>query len=66
MKVSHRPVRFGGHWHCGGGEIIVLVCHVIFQDQEIKAFCDFMDESSSCYVTNLPSFLTISIVVEEI
>ena len=31
--VYAHPVRFCGHSYCGSGDIIVLVCHIIPQDQ---------------------------------
>ena len=39
--------KFGGHRHCGTGDILNLVCHVILQDQEIKGSCNFMGSSFS-------------------
>ena len=36
--VSHSPDKFGGHNHRGSGDIIVLVCHVIPQDQVIIVY----------------------------
>ena len=29
LKVSHHSAKFGGHMHCGNGDIMVLVDHVI-------------------------------------
>ena len=29
IKVSYHPAKFGGHRHCGSGDIMILVCHVI-------------------------------------
>ena len=36
LKVSHHPVMLVGHRHCGSGDMLDLVCHVIMQDQELK------------------------------
>ena len=36
LKVTHHPFTFGGHRHCGTGDIIVLVCHVISQNTRPK------------------------------
>ena len=36
LKVTHHPFKFGGHRHCGIGDIIVLVCHVISQNTRLK------------------------------
>ena len=33
---------FGGHIHCGNGDIMVLVYQVISRDHVIKGPCDFM------------------------
>ena len=30
-QLKLHPGRFGGHRHCSSGEIMVLVCQVIFQ-----------------------------------
>ena len=34
-----------GHRHCGSGDMMVLVCHVILQDHVVKGYCDFMARS---------------------
>ena len=36
-NVSHHPTKFCGFVHCGNGGIMILVCHVILEDQVIKA-----------------------------
>ena len=36
LKVAHHPFNFDGHRHCGTGDIIVLVCHVISQNTRPK------------------------------
>ena len=41
MKVRYHPAKFGGQGHCGSGNIMILVCHVILQDDAIKGSCDF-------------------------
>ena len=33
--------------HCGSGDILVLVCHVISQDSRIKWLCDSVERISS-------------------
>ena len=35
-NVSHHPTEFCGFRHCGSGDIMVLVCHVILEDHVIK------------------------------
>ena len=61
---------FGGHSHSSSGVIMILVCHVIWQDCMIKGSCNFMSGSPSrnsfCQVNTLPSLMTIGIVVVEI
>ena len=39
---AYHPVKFGGQKHSDGGDILVLVCHVILQDHVIKGLRDFM------------------------
>ena len=36
VKVYHHLGKFGAHRHCGGEDIMVLVCQVILQDHLIK------------------------------
>ena len=36
--VSHSPDKFGLHSHRGNGDIIVLLCQVISQDQVIIVY----------------------------
>ena len=36
MKVGYLAVKFDGHKHSDGRDIVVLLCHVISQDNEIK------------------------------
>ena len=38
LKVSHHPARFGGHKHCSSGDIMVLVCHMIWHDNVTKGW----------------------------
>ena len=42
LKVSHAPTKFFAYKYCGGGDIMVLVCHMIFQDQMMKQSFDFV------------------------
>ena len=57
---------FGGHSNCGNGDKTYLICHATMEDYMIKESCDFMEGSSSLYVTTLPNMVTIDIVVVEI
>ena len=50
LKVSHHPAKFGDHIeyiNFGSEDIVILVHHVIWESQEIKASCDFMGRSHS-------------------
>ena len=42
---SIKSTMYGGHRHCGSGDLMVLVCHVILQ--RVKGSCDFMGRSPS-------------------
>ena len=79
FKVSHHPVQFGRHKHCGSikirlvkvrhpgsGDIMVLVCHVILQWRVMEGSCDFMRRSSSKEVTILSDLVAIGTLVVEI
>ena len=44
-KLSHHPVKFGSYGYCGSEVIMVLVCHVIWQELVMKGSCDFMGRS---------------------
>ena len=32
INLSYQPATFGGHRQCSSGDIIILVCRVIFKD----------------------------------
>ena len=36
-----------GHRHCGSGDIMILICHVISQDYLTQKLCDFLARSAS-------------------
>ena len=57
---------FGGHSNCGSGDKTYLIYHATMEDYVIKESCDFMEGSSSLYVTTLPDMVAIDIVVVEI
>ena len=44
--VKDHPAT-GGNRHCGSGDIMVLVYHVILQDQVTKGSCGFTGDSSA-------------------
>ena len=66
LKRSHHITKFDGHRHCGSGDIVVLVCHIISQDYVIKWSCDFMDESPLKPVIILRSSVAIATLVVEL
>ena len=43
-----------------------LICHVALKDHPIKGSYDFMEESSSLYVTTLLSLMAIGLKVVKI
>ena len=43
---SYHPAKFGGHKQSGSRDIMVFVCHLIFEDHVIKTY-DFMVRSPS-------------------
>ena len=47
LTVSHHHTTSGGHKHCGSGDTMVLIGHVILQDHMIKMSWDFMGETPS-------------------
>ena len=42
LIVCHHPAKFSGHRHRASGYLIILVCHVISQDNVIKGSYDFI------------------------
>ena len=40
--MIHRLAKFVCHRYCGSRDIIILVCHVIYEDHMIKVSCDFI------------------------
>ena len=43
--VNYHPDMFGDHKHCGSGDMMFLVCHVILQDHETQEPYDFIARS---------------------
>ena len=58
--------KFGGHRHCGTGNVTALVCHLISQDHQIKGSWDFIRRIPSWQVIIPPSLVAISILEVEI
>ena len=57
---------FIGHRNCGSGDIMVLACHVISQDDLTKQSYDFMGRSPSKEVNILQNLVAIATLVVEI
>ena len=53
LKVCHHPTTFGGHRQYGSGDVMVLVCHVISQENVMKRSYDFIGRTPSRQVTIL-------------
>ena len=49
------------HRHCGSGDMMVLVCHVILQVHVMKRSCDFIGRRPWRYVTILQSLAAIAL-----
>ena len=62
INISYHLAKFGGHRVFGRGDMFFL-CHVILQDHLIKAFNDFMVRSPSRYITIVPNFVAIYLLV---
>ena len=61
--VSQHYTKYSGHRDCVKGEIMILVCYVIFQDQLIKVSYHF--SVIKCQ-TILPSLVAIGTLGVEI
>ena len=47
IKVGYYLAKFGDHRHSDGGDIVVLVSHMISEDHVIKGSCDIIGRSIS-------------------
>lgn len=65
VMVNHQPAKIGVHRYYGSGDMF-LNCHVISLDHKIEKSYDFIDRSTSRYMTTLPILVTLSAVVQEI
>lgn len=54
LKVCHHSAKFGGHRNCDSEDILVLVCHFIFQDHVAKASRNWIGTSPSRQLNILP------------
>ena len=66
LIVTHHRIKFNSHKPCGSSDIKYIICDVILQDHVIKGSCDYIEGSSSLYVTALLSLVPVVIVVVEI
>ena len=64
LVISHTPPKIGGCRHCVSIDIMVLVCHMTFQDHVTKGSSN-MGRSSSGLVTILASLVVIGTLVVE-
>ena len=64
--MRHLLATFGGHRHCGSGDIMFLICHVTSRDHVFKGICDFMGKSHSRPVTTSPYLVAIGLVQVDI
>ena len=64
--VTHYLAKFNDHMLCHSKDITYLICHVTLQDHEIKESSDFIEGSSSLYVTILPSLVAVVILIVDI
>ena len=46
LMMNHHATKIGGHRHCGSGDIMILVCHMILQDHVIKCCSSLWLEAS--------------------
>ena len=46
LMINHHATKIGGHRHCGSGDIMILVCHMILQDHVIKCCSSLWLEAS--------------------
>ena len=63
LIVTDHIAKFHGHGACSNWDIKYLICHVALQDYVIKGSSDFMEGSSSLYVTTLTCLVVRATVV---
>ena len=66
LKVSCKLAKFGGHRQCESGDIRVLVCHEIQQDQVIKGSIDFNGSHRQCGSSNIMVLVSHVIVQDHL
>ena len=63
--MGHHSAKFGDHIHCGSGNIMFLIFHVILQDQVTQEPYDLTGYSPSRLVTTLSSLVAMGTVAVE-
>ena len=66
LWLGAHPPTFFDHKHCGSGDIMVLVYHVISQDHVITGPCDFMGRSPWRQVSILQSLVGPDFLIVEL
>ena len=64
--VGHHPTKFGGHRHCGMGDMMSLIYHTISQNhvnQDPSFKSHFTGRCPSNEATTLPSLVPIVTVI---
>ena len=61
--MSHLVAMFDGHWSSASGDIKYLTCHMTLQNHVIDGSSNFINGSSSGYITTLPSLMAIAMLV---
>ena len=46
LNESHHAAKFGGFENCGCRDIMVLVCHMFFEDHKTKGSGNLMSRNS--------------------
>ena len=66
FKVTLHLVKFNGHKPCSSRDKMYLICHRTLKVHMIKKSFDFVERSSSFYITTKPYLIGIVTVVVEI
>ena len=66
LKVSHHPIKFGGHTHCYIGDIMILVCCMISQDHIIRGSCAFIGSGPLTWIIIVSRMVAIDALIVEI
>ena len=63
--MSQKPAKFGPHRHCGSGDTMLLVCHMMLKDHVIKISCELNSWMAAPHGKS-PHYQAIGIAVVEI